>query len=195
MPPRTKPKERALAGPGRSGEPGWHLALPSQILPVPSAPGRSAVQKSQSVPVTKLPPPPFSPSRFPLHIVLSLAPRLTTDDQKFPGVDDDGKRTYPNHHNNLLFFFSHLHAAPYINTKPASISLPLHASSRLHFNTYPYRLSCISSPPTLQHHLSRLLRHARPSRLYIAILVPTTLEHSIRSATTVYKRRTHPAEE
>ncbi|EGO51903.1 hypothetical protein NEUTE1DRAFT_104923 [Neurospora tetrasperma FGSC 2508] len=71
MPPRTKPKERALAG------------------PVPSPPGRSAVQKSQSVPVTKLPPPPFSPSRFPLHIVLSLAPRLTTDDLKFPGVDDD----------------------------------------------------------------------------------------------------------
>ncbi|EGZ76703.1 hypothetical protein NEUTE2DRAFT_54156 [Neurospora tetrasperma FGSC 2509] len=105
MPPRTKPKERALAGPGRSGEPGWHLALPSQILPVPSPPGRSAVQKSQSVPVTKLPPPPFSPSRFPLHIVLSLAPRLTTDDLKIPGVDDDGKRTYPNHQNNLLFFF------------------------------------------------------------------------------------------
>lgn len=35
---RTRPKERALAGPGRPGEPGWHLSLASQILPVPSPP-------------------------------------------------------------------------------------------------------------------------------------------------------------
>ncbi|KAK3954347.1 hypothetical protein QBC32DRAFT_368675 [Pseudoneurospora amorphoporcata] len=67
--PRPRPpdqKSRALAGPG---EPGWHLALASQILPVPSPQvGWLPAQKSQSVPVTKLPlPPPFSPSRFPFH--------------------------------------------------------------------------------------------------------------------------------
>ncbi|KAH7634450.1 hypothetical protein B0T09DRAFT_5789 [Sordaria sp. MPI-SDFR-AT-0083] len=41
----------------------WRLKSCQSLVP----PGRSAAQKSQSVPVTKLPPPPFSPSRFPLH--------------------------------------------------------------------------------------------------------------------------------
>ena len=65
--PRTsphRPKGRALAGPGRPVEPGWHLALAFSLKSCQS-PGRSAAQKSQSVPVTKLPPPSFSPVSFP----------------------------------------------------------------------------------------------------------------------------------
>ena len=82
----------------------WRCRLKSCQSPVPSPPqGRSAAQKSQSVPVTKLPPQ-LLPSRrlVSLFIALSLAPRLTTDDLKIPGADDDGKRTYPYH--NFIFF-------------------------------------------------------------------------------------------
>ncbi|KAK3395489.1 hypothetical protein B0T20DRAFT_332617, partial [Sordaria brevicollis] len=75
---------------GRPGEPGWHLApLPQAPRPV-GCPAQTEKLKSQSVPVTKLPPPPFFASLVSLfHIVLSLAPRLTTDDLKIPGADDN----------------------------------------------------------------------------------------------------------
>lgn len=160
VPPRTRPKERALAGPGHfwSTWRAWlALGVVGHSVSNPASPqaGRLPRQKkSQSVPVTKLPPPPFFASLVSLfHIVLSLAPRLTTDDLKIPGADDNGKRTYPIHPTTktILVFLParctiHQHQA----RAPSSCCCTLRLDCILTHTTY--RLTAFqSAPPTLSN--------------------------------------------